>query len=52
VVVFFASILAQWIASRVLLWLVGYARLTPFHLEDLTIHVEDLTIHVEPKRMS
>lgn len=44
-VVFLVVILAQWIASRVLLWLVRYARPTPFHLEVLTIHVE-------PKRMS
>jgi hypothetical protein len=27
-------ILAQWMASKVVLWSVGYARPIPFHLED------------------
>ena len=28
------AILAQWMASRVVLWSVGYASPIPFHLED------------------
>ena len=35
-----AAILAQWMASKVVLWSVGNARPSPVHLEDFTCPIE------------
>ena len=35
-----AAIMAQWMASTVVLWSVGYARPMPFHMEDCACPME------------
>ena len=37
-----AATLAQWMASTIVLWSVGYARPMPFHLEDCACPMEPI----------